>query len=106
MAFVTGLTMTRQPFWTAVRHLLIERHIRQQDLAAELGCSRFVLSQWICGHRVLSRDELFALVERTADVLDVEPDYFIEYRVMLVVQWLEQHPGEDEAVYRQLEKAA
>lgn len=74
-----------RPFGVAVRQLMEQRDVCVDDLADDLDVASTYL-QGVVG--ASGRRPSRHLVERAADVLGVAPEYFAEYRLHLVEEWL------------------
>lgn len=88
---------THAPISEEIPRLLKEREVTLSTLADELGVSVSHLSRAIRGDRGkrLTPDLLAAL----ATTLDLPPDYFVEYRELVVVAEIKVNPALRDAVY-------
>ncbi|MBQ3835262.1 MAG: helix-turn-helix transcriptional regulator, partial [Elusimicrobia bacterium] len=56
------------------RNIMIERNIRQQDLANKLNVGQTMISQWLTG----TRNPNLNTIKRLASALNIPMQYFIE----------------------------
>jgi transcriptional regulator with XRE-family HTH domain len=90
------------PFGPTVEQLLYERGWSKRRLASELGIQDSHLSRVTTGKKAVSID----LLVRVAAALDVEPDYFYEFRQNAVWEHLCQHPELVDRLYQRVKKEA
>lgn len=76
------------PLGAAVRRLLAAAGMTQRALAETLGMPESEVSRIVNGHRRASP----ALLETLAAELGVLPEHFLEYRLAVVMEWLEEAP--------------
>jgi len=74
--------------------------ITYRALAAKTGLSAGYLNHLVHGNRPVPSNEV---VEQLAGALDVEPDYFREYRVRVITERLEAMPEMIDRLYKRLE---
>jgi transcriptional regulator with XRE-family HTH domain len=91
---------SKDPFGPTVERLLAERGWSKRGLAAELGIEDSHLSRVTTGKKTVSLD----LLVRVAAALDVEPDYFYEFRQNAVTEHLRRHPELVDRLYQRLKK--
>lgn len=85
------------PFGVEVTALLEQRGLSLRALALRAGVSAGHLSMVIHGHRGLGNPPTDELVERLAAALEVEPDFFADYRRRRAV---EDYPEAIDRLYR------
>jgi len=91
---------TAEPFGEAVERLMNDAAITYRALAAKTGLSAGYLNHLVHGNRPVPSNEV---VEQLAEALDVEPDYFREYRVRVITERLEAMPEMIDRLYKRLE---
>jgi len=71
-----------EPISTALRQLRDERGMTDTDVWAAAGISSAALSRYMHGTRGLLLDNRGArTVRRLAQVFEIDPEYFVEYRI-------------------------
>jgi transcriptional regulator with XRE-family HTH domain len=70
-----------------------------RGLAAKTGLSAGYLNHIVHGNRPVPSNEVIA---RLAAALGVEPEHFVEYRLRVITEKLEQVPGMIDRLYKQL----
>jgi transcriptional regulator with XRE-family HTH domain len=88
-----------EPFGEAVERLMNETGVTYRALAAKTGLSAGYLNHLVHGNRPVPSNEV---VETLAKSLDVEPEYFREYRVRVITDRLEAMPELVDRLYRRL----
>lgn len=84
---------TMKPLSTALAELMKQREMSQADLWATAGLSAPTVSLYLDGKRGLRGDpRTLATIEAMARALDVEPEYFLEYRLGRLIQVAKDHP--------------
>jgi transcriptional regulator with XRE-family HTH domain len=88
-----------EPFGPAVERLMNETGVTYRALAAKTGLSAGYLNHLVHGNRpVPSNDVVVSL----AKSLDVDPEFFREYRVRVITERLESMPDLVDRLYRRL----
>src|SRR6476660_5530272 len=88
-----------EPFGPAVERLMNETGVTYRALAAKTGLSAGYLNHLVHGNRPVPSNEV---VETLAGALDVEPEYFREYRLLKITTQLESMPEVVDRLYRRL----
>ena len=88
-----------EPFGPAVERLMNDSGITYRALAAKTGLSAGYLNHLVHGNRPVPSNEV---VRTLADALDVEPEYFREFRVRAITERLEAMPELVDRLYRRL----
>ena len=88
-----------EPFGPAVERLMNESGVTYRALAAKTGLSAGYLNHLVHGNRPVPSNDV---VRTLADALDVEPEYFREYRVRAITERLEAMPELVDRLYRRL----
>ena len=86
-ALIGDARFSNERFGPSVWRLLAEHEMTQQELAEGIGVDQSVLSRIMNGHERLPVD----LLETIAQALDAAPEVFVEYRLALIDEWLQQH---------------
>ena len=76
-----------------------ERRVTYRGLADQTGLSAGYLNHLVHGNRPVPSDDV---VQKLADALGVEPEHFIEYRVRVITNRLEQMPDLVDRLYKRL----
>jgi len=92
---------TQRPFAEALPELLREREMSIRQLARLTGVGNAHLSRLLrgVGYRTKPSKEL---ARRVAQALDLEPDFFLEYREAVVVEAVRRQPQLREELYDRL----
>ena len=88
-----------EPFGPAVERLMNETGVTYRALAGKTGLSAGYLNHLVHGNRPVPSNDV---VETLADSLDVEPEYFREYRLRVIADRLEERPDLVDRLYRRL----
>lgn len=88
-----------EPFGTAIERLMNETGITYRGLAAKTDLSAGYLNHLVHGNRPVPSN---ALIDRLADALEIEPDYFKEYRMRVITERLGERPDLVDRLYRRL----
>ena len=88
-----------EPFGPAVERLMNETGVTYRALAGKTGLSAGYLNHLVHGNRPVPSNDV---VETLADSLDVEPEYFREYRLRRITKRLEATPELIDRLYRRL----
>ena len=88
-----------EPFGPAVERLMNESGVTYRALAARTGLSAGYLNHLVHGNRPVPSNDV---VETLAQSLDVDPEYFREYRLRVITERLETMPDLVDRLYRRL----
>jgi transcriptional regulator with XRE-family HTH domain len=88
-----------EPFGPAVERLMNETGVTYRALAAKTGLSAGYLNHLVHGTRPVPSNEV---VETLAGSLDVEPEFFREYRLRVISERLETMPELVDRLYKRL----
>jgi transcriptional regulator with XRE-family HTH domain len=88
-----------EPFGPAVERLMNETGVTYRALAAKTGLSAGYLNHLVHGNRPVPSNDV---VETLAASLDVEPEFFREYRLRVITEKLESMPDLVDRLYRRL----
>jgi transcriptional regulator with XRE-family HTH domain len=88
-----------EPFGTAVERLMNDTGITYRALAAKTELSAGYLNHLVHGNRPVPSNDV---VETLAQALDVDPEYFREYRLRVITEKLEKMPDLVDRLYRRL----
>ena len=88
-----------ESFGPAVERLMNETGVTYRALAAKTGLSAGYLNHLVHGNRPVPSNEV---VETLAASLDVEPEYFREYRLRVITERLETMPELVDRLYTRL----
>jgi transcriptional regulator with XRE-family HTH domain len=86
-----------EPFGQAVERLMNESGVTYRALAAKTGLSAGYLNHLVHGNRPVPSNDV---VELLAGCLDVEPEYFREYRLRVITERLEGMPDMIDRLYK------
>ena len=94
---------TQRPFAQELPKLLRERQMSIRQLSRQTGVGNAHLSRLLrgVGYRTKPSKEL---ARRVAEALELEPDYFLEYREAVVIEAVRSQPKLREELYDQLTK--
>ena len=87
-----------EAFGAAVERLMNETGVTYRALAAKTGLSAGYLNHLVHGNRPVPSSEV---IERLADALGVEAEHFVEYRLRVITERLEQLPAMIDRLYKQ-----
>jgi transcriptional regulator with XRE-family HTH domain len=90
---------SERPFGETAIGLMAESGVTFRGLAAKTGLSAGYLNHIVHGNRPVPSNEI---LERLAHALDVEPEYFLEYRVRVITEQLERMPELVDRLYKRL----
>src|SRR3954454_17859150 len=90
---------SNQPVGPTIQRLMAERHVTYRGLADQTGLSAGYLNHLVHGNRPVPSDDV---VKKLADALGVEPEHFLEYRVRVITNRLEQMPDLVDRLYKRL----
>lgn len=90
---------SEEPFGRSMVRLMDETGLTYRSLAAASGLSAGYLNHVVHGNRPVPTNEV---VQRIAQALGVEPEYFLEYRVRVITERLEGMPDLVDRLYRRL----
>jgi transcriptional regulator with XRE-family HTH domain len=88
-----------EQFGPAVERLMNETGVTYRALAAKTGLSAGYLNHLVHGNRPVPSNDV---VEVLAKALDVEAEYFREYRVRVITEKLESMPELVDRLYKRL----
>src|SRR5438045_7187030 len=88
-----------EPFGDAIERLMNETGVTYRALAAKTDLSAGYLNHLVHGNRPVPSNEV---VQTLAKALDVEPEYFREYRLRVITEKLEAMPDLVDRLYRRL----
>jgi transcriptional regulator with XRE-family HTH domain len=88
-----------EPFGSAVERLMNETGVTYRALAAKTGLSAGYLNHLVHGNRPVPSNDV---IDVLAGALDVDADYFREYRVRVITDRLETMPDLVDRLYRRL----
>lgn len=88
-----------EPFGAAVERLMNDTGVTYRALAAKTGLSAGYLNHLVHGNRPVPSNDV---IDTLAGALDVDPDFFREYRVRLITEKLEKMPELVDRLYRRL----
>jgi transcriptional regulator with XRE-family HTH domain len=90
---------SEQPFGPTLERLMDETATTYRGLADRTDLSAGYLNHLVHGNRPVPSN---AVIERLAEALGVEPEHFLEYRVRVITDRLEQLPDLVDRLYRRL----
>jgi transcriptional regulator with XRE-family HTH domain len=76
-----------------------ERRVTYRGLADQTGLSAGYLNHLVHGNRPVPSDDV---VKKLAKALGVDPEHFLEYRVRVITNRLEQMPDLVDRLYKRL----
>jgi transcriptional regulator with XRE-family HTH domain len=88
-----------EAFGPAVERLMNDTGVTYRALAAKTGLSAGYLNHLVHGNRPVPSNDV---VETLAQALDVDPEYFREYRLRVITEKLERMPELVDRLYRRL----
>jgi transcriptional regulator with XRE-family HTH domain len=88
-----------EPFGAAVERLMNDTGVTYRALAAKTELSAGYLNHLVHGNRPVPSNDV---VETLAHALDVDPEYFREYRLRVITEKLEKMPDLVDRLYRRL----
>ena len=97
-SLVAEAEFSRETLSATVRRLLLEAELTPQELAEGIGLTWTKLCRVLDGHEPASID----MLEAIAGGLGSAPEFFVEYRVKLISEWLREHPKEVDALFAEL----
>ena len=90
---------SEEPFGTTMEQLMDETGVTYRGLAEKTALSAGYLNHLVHGNRPVPSNEV---IERLAGALGVEPAHFVEYRLRVITNRLEQLPAMIDRLYKQL----
>ena len=90
---------SEEPFGPTIERLMGETGVTYRGLAEKTKLSAGYLNHLVHGNRPVPSNEV---VRTLADALDVEPEYFREFRVRAITERLEAMPELVDRLYRRL----
>jgi len=91
---------SEEGFGDTVERLMDEQGVTYRQLAALTGLSAGYLNHFVHGNRPVPSNDV---VKTLADALEVEPEYFREYRLRVITERLEAMPGMIDRLYRRFQ---
>lgn len=88
-----------EPFGAAIERLMNESGVTYRALAAKTGLSAGYLNHLVHGNRPVPSNDV---IETLSKSLDVDPEYFREYRLRVIADRLETMPDLVDRLYRRL----
>ena len=88
-----------EPFGPAVERLMNETGVTYRALASKTGLSAGYLNHLVHGNRPAPSNDV---VEQLAKSLDVEAEFFREYRLRVITEKLESMPDLVDRLFRRL----
>jgi transcriptional regulator with XRE-family HTH domain len=88
-----------EPFGPAVERLMNETGVTYRALAAKTNLSAGYLNHLVHGNRPVPSNDV---VETLAHALDVDPEFFREYRLRVITEKLEAMPDLVDRLYKRL----
>src|SRR3954467_11777637 len=92
-----------EPFGPAIERLMNESGTTYRGLAAKTGLSAGYLNHLVHGNRPVPSNDV---IKRLADALEVDAEYFPEYRLRAITEQLEAMPEQIDRLYNRLGKAS
>lgn len=90
---------SEEPFGVTMVRLMDEQGVTYRQLAAKADLSAGYLNHVVHGNRPVPSN---GVVQRIAAALGVEPEHFLEYRVRVITERLEQMPDLVDRLYKRL----
>jgi transcriptional regulator with XRE-family HTH domain len=90
---------SEEPFGPTMRRLMAETGATFRSLAEKTGLSAGYLNHVVHGNRPVPSNEH---MRSLAQAFGVEPEHFLEYRVRVITERLEQMPELVDRLYRRL----
>jgi transcriptional regulator with XRE-family HTH domain len=92
---------SEDPFGSTIERLMEETGVTYRGLAAKTRLSAGYLNHLVHGNRPVPSNDV---IERLAAALGVEAEHFVEYRLRVITERLEQLPAMIDRLYRQLKR--
>jgi transcriptional regulator with XRE-family HTH domain len=92
---------SEEPFGSTLERLMEETGVTYRGLAAKTKLSAGYLNHLVHGNRPVPSNEV---IERLAGALDVEAEHFVEYRLRVITERLQQLPAMIDRLYKQLKR--
>src|SRR5579872_3307040 len=86
-----------EPFGSAIERLMNESGMTYRGLASETELSAGYLNHLVHGNRPVPSNDV---IGRLSDALEVEPEYFREYRLRAITEQLEAMPELVDRLYK------
>ena len=90
---------SEDPFGPTIEGLMAEAGVTYRELAARTGLSAGYLNHLVHGNRPVPSNDV---VETLAHALDVDPEFFREYRLRVITEKLEAMPDLVDRLYKRL----
>jgi transcriptional regulator with XRE-family HTH domain len=92
---------SEEPFGPTIERLMDETGVTYRGLAAKTSLSAGYLNHRVHGNRPVPSNDV---IERLAGALGVEPEHFVEYRLRVITERLEQLPAMIDRLYKQFKR--
>ena len=92
---------SEEPFGSTIGRLMDETGVTYRGLAAKTNLSAGYLNHLVHGNRPVPSNDV---IERLAGALGVEAEHFVEYRLRVITDRLEQVPAMIDRLYKQLRR--
>ena len=99
MARARRMRFSEEPFGPTVERLMTEQGMTYRALADKTSLSAGYLNHLVHGNRPVPSNDV---VETLAASLGVEPEHFLEYRLRVITDRLEEMPELIDRLYRRL----
>jgi transcriptional regulator with XRE-family HTH domain len=90
---------SEEPFGPTLERLMADTGVTYRALADQTELSAGYLNHLVHGNRPVPSN---GVIERLAAALGVEPEHFLEYRLRVITERLEQMPDLIDRLYRRL----
>ena len=88
---------SEESFGPTIQRLMNERNVTYRALADQTGLSAGYLNHLVHGNRPVPSNDV---IKRLAGALDVDADYFREYRLRVITDKLETRPDMVDRLYK------
>lgn len=99
MARTRRQRFSSEPFGPTIERLMAEHEVTYRGLAERTSLSAGYLNHLVHGNRPVPSNDV---VETLAEALGVEPEHFLEYRLRVITDRLEEMPELIDRLYRRL----
>jgi transcriptional regulator with XRE-family HTH domain len=99
MAKTRRQRFSSEPFGPTIERLMAEQEVTYRGLAERTNLSAGYLNHLVHGNRPVPSNDV---VETLAEALGVEPEHFLEYRLRVITDRLEEMPELIDRLYRRL----
>ncbi len=97
MARARRQRFSSEPFGPTIERLMAEQDVTYRGLAERTNLSAGYLNHLVHGNRPVPSNEV---VETLAESLGVEPEHFLEYRLRVITDRLEEMPDLIDRLYK------